>query len=111
MRRVENPQMELGQLPIDQIRINLKSRDDIPELLLGLQHLYTTPELREEVFTILGDVLPDKPQVQTSEDTTESTPSSDENSESAQSEKVDSSTGRPGMDQWRILVLGTLRLA
>ena len=40
MRHVRNPQMELGEIGIEDIWINLKSRDDIPALLLGLQHLY-----------------------------------------------------------------------
>ena len=35
MRHVRNPQMELGEIGIENIRINLKSRDDIPALLLG----------------------------------------------------------------------------
>ena len=33
MRHVRNPQMELGEIGIENIRINLKSRDDIPALL------------------------------------------------------------------------------
>ena len=37
MRHVRNPQIELGEIRIEDIRINLKSRDDIPALLLGLQ--------------------------------------------------------------------------
>ena len=46
MRHVRNPQMELGEIGIENIRINLKSRDDIPALLLGLQHLYSDEETR-----------------------------------------------------------------
>ena len=33
--------MKLGEIAISEIKINLKSRDDIPHLLLGLQHIYT----------------------------------------------------------------------
>jgi len=36
--------------------LDLKSRDDIPRLLRGLQHIYMQPELRERVFTILEDM-------------------------------------------------------
>lgn len=111
MRRVENPQMALGQMPIDQIKISLKSRDDIPALLLGLQHIYTTPDLRDRVFEILADLLPDRHCVSAGEsgDGTQSD-ITDEDGQSTRSARANPDTGRPGMDQWRILVLGTLRL-
>ena len=83
MRTVKNPQLELGGTTIEKIKINLKSRDDIPPLLLGLQHIYMTVELREKVFAILEEhINPD----------------------------TDNGTGRPGMDLWNILVFGVLRL-
>ena len=83
MRKVRNPQFKLGEIPISKIKIDLKSRDDIPPLLLGLQYLYTTPALRDKVFTILEqNIKPD----------------------------TDKSNGRPGMELWRILVFGVLRL-
>jgi len=83
MRTVKKPQLELGGMPIEKIKIDLKSRDDIPPLLLGLQHIYVTTELRKKVFTILEKYInPD----------------------------TDNSTGRPGMDLWNILVFGVLRL-
>lgn len=111
MRHVESPQMDLGQLPIDQIKINLKSRDDIPALLLGLQHIYTTPDLRERVFEMLAEVLPNKRRVEIpmSTDDAQTCLVNDEQAP-ARATKADPRTGRPGMDQWRILVLGTLRL-
>jgi len=83
MRRVENPQLKLGELPIASIKIDLKSRDDIPPLLLGLQYIYTNSDLRGKVFSILEEVIPPH---------------------------TDSSNGRPGMEQWKIFVLGVLRL-
>lgn len=76
MRQVMNPQFKLGELPIVDIKIDLKSRDDIPQLLLGLQYIYTNLELRSQVFSILEEVL---------------TPGTDRNN------------GRPVMDQWKIL--------
>jgi hypothetical protein len=83
MRYTKTPQMKLGEIPISDIKIDLKSRDDIPPLLLGLQHIYTTPDLREAVFAILEEkILPD----------------------------TDHQNGRPGMDLWKILVLGVLRV-
>jgi hypothetical protein len=57
--------------------------------LRGLQHIYTEPALRERVFALLQEVIPYR----------------------AKGEgKADAGTGRPGMEQWRILVLGVLRL-
>jgi hypothetical protein len=91
MRKVIVPQMKLGELAIGDIKLDPKSRDDIPQILRGLQHLYTTPELREQIFAILGEVLPVR-QVE------------------GKSVKVDPNNGRPGMTQWQILVLGVLRL-
>jgi hypothetical protein len=34
------------EIDIGAVKINLKSRDDIPKLLLGLQYIYTQPEIR-----------------------------------------------------------------
>jgi HAMP domain-containing protein len=87
MRQVISPQLRLGELDIAAIHLDPKSRDDIPQLLSGLQYIYVTPEVRERVFAILEEVLPE-----------------------GVDGKADTSTGRPGMDQWKILVLGTLRL-
>ena len=91
MRRVIEPQMKLGELAIADIKLDPKSRDDIPQILRGLQHIYTTAELREPIFTILEEVLPER-QID------------------GKTVKVDPNNGRPGMTQWQILVLGVLRL-
>lgn len=87
-RHVLKPQLELGELPIGEIQLDPKSRDDIPKILAGLQHIYITPDLRKEVFDILSSLLPER----------------------ARGGKVSAALGRTGMPQWRILVLGTLRL-
>jgi hypothetical protein len=87
MRQVIDPQLKLGEQDIAAIEFNPKSRDDIPQILRGLQYIYVTPEIRESVFAILAEMLPD-----------------------GVHGKADASTGRPGMNQWTILVLGTLRL-
>lgn len=83
MRRIENNQLQLGEQCISEIYLDPKSRDDIPQILRGLQHIYTTPELREEVFKILEEIVP---------------------------VNIDSQNGRPGMILWKILVFGALRL-
>lgn len=82
-REVETQQMELGQLGIAEIKINPKSRDDIPKILRGLQHIYLTDCIREPIFKLLAEkVLPD----------------------------VDKKNGRPGLSLWKIFVMGVLRL-
>jgi hypothetical protein len=87
MRQVIDPQLQFGEQDIGAIVLDPKSRDDIPQLLRGLQHIYTTPELRARVFAILEEVVP-----------------------IGRHGKADTGTGRPGMEQWKILVLGVLRL-
>ena len=87
MRQVINPQLQFGEVDIGAIALDPKSRDDIPQLLRGLQHIYTNPALRARVFAILEEIVP-----------------------AGVHGQADTSTGRPGMEQWKILVLGVLRL-
>jgi transposase, IS5 family len=89
MRNVINPQLMLDEVDIGAIRLDPKSRDDVPQLLRGLQHIYTLADLRERVFAILREVIPQR---------------------TTGEGKADAGTGRPGMEQWRILVLGVVRL-
>ena len=56
MRNVISSQLEIGQVDIANIVIDVTSRDDIPLILLGLQHIYTTGPLKEAVFKILQEV-------------------------------------------------------
>ncbi len=76
-------QMKIGEVGISTIKFDLRSRDEIPKILIGLQHIYSTPSVRNEVFKILKDIVP---------------------------KGTDSNDGRPGMELWKILVLGTIRL-
>ena len=55
MRTVFDPQMIFGQVDIADIKLDPKSRDDIPQLLRGLQHIHTDPELRKGAFAILAE--------------------------------------------------------
>ena len=83
MRQTHNPQLKFGETTISEINIDITTRDDIPPLLLGLQYIYTNTKIREQVFSVLEETIsPDK---------------SHDN-------------GRPGMNLWKILVLGVLRL-
>jgi transposase, IS5 family len=82
MRKRFEVQLALGRTPIERVQIPLKSRDELPPILAGLQWIFVTPELNEEIFPVLeGRVTKDK-----------------------------KATGRPGMELWRILVLGVVRL-
>jgi len=83
MRKVIDLQMKIGEVSIADIKFDLRSRDEIPKLLQGLQQIYCNREIREEVFEILKKIVP---------------------------EDIDSANGRPGLDLWRIFVVGTLRL-
>ena len=89
MREIIPPQVQLGEQDIGTIEIDCRSRDDIPRLLRGLQYIYVTPAVRERVFAILAEVVPLR---------------------SDGTGAVSTETGRPGMTQWQMLVLGTLRL-
>jgi len=88
MRQIIKPQLALGVVDIAAIHLDPRSRDDIPRLLRGLQYIYTQPQVREAVFSILREVVP----------------------LDAAGQPVSIDTGRPGMSQWQILVLGVLRL-
>ena len=46
MRLVQNVQMQVGEVDISQIKFDPKSRDDVPKVLKGLQHIYVTESLR-----------------------------------------------------------------
>ncbi|MCK5254775.1 MAG: ISNCY family transposase, partial [Deltaproteobacteria bacterium] len=83
MRKVRKSQMKLGEVNIADIEFDLRCRDEIPKLLMGLQYIFCTYELRKEVFKILKKIIP---------------------------KETDPDNGRLGMELWKILVLGTLRL-
>ena len=52
-RIVLNPQMTFGQIDITKIELDPKSRDDIPQILKGLQHIYSDVITREKLFQLL----------------------------------------------------------
>ncbi len=82
MRRAFQPQLQIGQTPIDQVEIDLDSRDDIPSILHGLKRLYMEEPVFGEVMELLeSNVLAGR----------------------------DHGRGRPGMDFWQILVLAVLK--
>jgi hypothetical protein len=83
MRYFKNEGTVIGSVDIAEIEFDLKSRDEIPKVLMGLQHLYCNQKIRDNIFTKLKKVIP---------------------------EIISTSNGRPGMDLWKTLVLALLRL-
>ena len=83
MRVVQNIQMQIGEVDVSKVKFDLKSRDDIPKILRGLQHLYVIPAIRTKLFALLEENI---------------------------APLVDKHNGRPGMTLWRIFVCGTVRL-
>src|SRR3974390_1724613 len=58
MRDTFPAQRTIGEIEIAENKIDVRSRDDIPLILLGLQHIYCTDDLREKVFAIIKEILP-----------------------------------------------------
>ena len=83
MRRIMTEQMQIGEVGIPDIEFDLQCRDEVPEVLQGLQEIYNDKETRRDIFQILKELIP---------------------------ENIRIDTGRWGMDLWKILVMGTLRL-
>ena len=83
MRKRFEEQLSLGVIPIGDVKIRTKSRDEMPPLLVALQTIFVTKELNEAVFELLESVI-------------------------CNNKKA---TGRHGMDLWHILVLALVRHA
>lgn len=82
MRKRFESQLELGATPISEITFNLKSRHELPPVLMALQYIFVHSELNESIFTLLEQqVYPNN-----------------------------NHTGRPGMSLWEIFVLSVVRL-
>ena len=82
MRKVENRQMEFGEIAIGEIHIEAKSRDDIPAVLKGIRHIYVGPQIRQRIFALLIEQV--RP-------------------------GINLKMRRPGIDLWRVLVLAVLK--
>ncbi len=83
MRKTFDPQLYLGSTPIDEVKIPVRSRHEVPAIARALQSIYCNHAINEKIFNILSAKFID----------------------------TTKQTGRPGMDLWYILVLGILRLA
>jgi len=83
MRKRFEPQFELGIKPISETPVLLKSRDDVPALVMALLEIYKTPEYNKKVFSLLEEKIL----------------------------KGKKKTGRSGLNLWQIFVLAQFRLA
>ncbi|MFH0865627.1 MAG: ISNCY family transposase, partial [Bacteroidota bacterium] len=81
MRKKFEQQYSMDIIPISEVKIINNKRDELPPILLGLQHIFVTPELSQEIFKLLSSKI-------------------------VKGKK----TGRYGMDLWHILVLGVIRM-
>lgn len=81
MRYRFQQQSTLGITPVSEVKFPLRSRDELPPVLMALQYIFVTPVLNEKVFALLEKKI-------------------------AHSKKK---TGRKGMDLWHILVLAVVR--
>ena len=77
MRKIIELQMDFGEVAIQDIKFDLKSRDEITKLLIGIQSIYRDKESRAATFKVLEDLVP---------------------------ENVDPNNGRKGMHFWKIFV-------
>ncbi|MBA3675658.1 MAG: ISNCY family transposase [Chitinophagaceae bacterium] len=83
MRQRFEQQINFRTVAISDVKFPLKSRDELPPVLMALQYIFITPELNEKVFALLEKKI-------------------------CFGKKK---TGRKGMDLWHILVLAVVRHA
>ena len=83
MRKAFSTQTRLDCRTVLDVELNLNCRDEIIPILRALQHIYSQPELRDDILSrVAQDVNPE---------------SRDD-------------LGREGMDYWQIVVLASVRL-
>jgi len=82
MRERFDAQLLIGSIPISEIKIPTKSRDEFPPFLRAVQEIYNTPELSEEIFSLVEKAVC----------------------------KNNVRNGRPGMNLWTIFVLAGARM-
>ena len=82
MRKIFEQQLSFDIIPIEEVKLPERSRDELPPVLKALQYIYTQPSINNKIFNLLKDKV------------------FSENNK----------TGRPGMSLWEILVLGIVRL-
>ncbi len=84
MRNIIKIQTEMFIDSIEEIELDLYSRDEMPQILMGIKSLYSDSHICISILNELEKMLPSE---------------------------VNYNLGRPGMDLWNILVLGIVRLS
>jgi len=82
MRNRFEQQLAFGQLPISEIKLPVKSKSPVDELVAALKELYCNQEYNEKIFNLLEKYITSGKK----------------------------KTGRKGMDLWCIFVLAQIRL-
>jgi IS5 family transposase len=83
MRKTFERQSRFGRQPIMGIVLNINCRDEIIPILAALQHIYSQPQVRDQILALVaGDVNQDSRE----------------------------DCGREGLDYWQVLVLAAVRL-
>ncbi len=57
MKKRFEQEHELDAVLIPDVKIDQKSRHELPQLLSGLQYVFVTPSLNEQVFEILENKI------------------------------------------------------
>ena len=83
MRQHYDRQARFDSTPIGELMLNYDCRDETIPVLAGLQHVYTCGSLRNKVVKLVAE---------------------DVNEDSRRD------VGRPGLDDWQIVVLAAVRL-
>jgi len=83
MRKHYEPQRRFQTTPIAELELNLECRDESIPVLAGLQHLYTNASLRRKVVELVAEDL---------------------------NEDSRRDVGRPGLDDWQVVVFAAVRL-
>jgi hypothetical protein len=83
VRKHYQQQHRFDKSPIANVTLNLECRDEIVPILFGLQHLYSDTQLRRKAVQLIAADI---------------------------NEKSRRDIGRPGMDDWHVVVLAAVRL-
>ncbi len=83
MRKIAENSINMFDNRIEDLKIDIHNRDELPSLLLGLQELYRHPEQLSQILRLVETILP---------------------------KNVRRDIGREGMNLWQILVLAMVRL-
>lgn len=84
MRKIVKTQTDMFTKSIEDIKIDLNSRDEMPATLVGLREIYRDTKACITILNQLKKIMPSD---------------------------IDMNRGRPGMDLWHIFVLGIVRLS